>query len=149
MYDSIYTRMDEYRDLEQQLSRCYPMSADGTRQVVQPQVQNGGIDCGLFAVATAFTIAAGFDPTIFKVDQSQMRQHLLECLECDVITAFPRLRSVDVSSTSADISFCPPIESTHLSVDVRADVDVFFDDASLTAGPASGAATHGYVERLS
>lgn len=128
--------MDQYRDLEKQLSRCYPMLADGTRHVVQPQVQNGGIDCGLFAVTTAFTIAAGFDPTNCKVDQSQLRQHLLECLECDVITAFPRLRSVEASSTSVDISFSPPVESIRLSFDVQVDAQEVIADASVTAGPA-------------
>ena len=51
------------------------------------------VDCGLFAIAFAYEIASG--NRVLKdsnFDQMKMRVHLLECLENEEITAFPRSR---------------------------------------------------------
>lgn len=46
------------------------------------QAQENGYDCGLFAIAHAFCIAAGRDPCSYKFDKNAMRAHVLQCI-CD------------------------------------------------------------------
>ena len=55
-------------------------------QFVNVQMQYGGADCGLFAIAFATALALGHAP---HFQQNLMRQHLRECLEHGVITMFP------------------------------------------------------------
>ena len=40
------------------------------------QIQEGGNDCGLFAIATATTLCQGEDPVDLEYQQSSMRSHL-------------------------------------------------------------------------
>ena len=51
--------------------------------------QRGSSDCGLYAISNAFDVGAGLDVTTLKYTQKNMHQHLLKCLEADVITPFP------------------------------------------------------------
>ena len=46
-------------------------------------------DCGVFAAAVATELAHYCDPTLCKWDTSQLRQHLLLCLEAGKMTRFP------------------------------------------------------------
>jgi polycystin 1L2 len=75
--------------MEKQLAQCYPLIEN--KDVSFPPVRNqtGEVDCGLFAIAYAFELAAGNDPTTINFDQSKMRQHLLSCLEREEFTSFP------------------------------------------------------------
>ena len=57
------------------------------------QMQSGSSDCGLFAVAFATAIVFGKQPGLFYFDQSQMREHLIKCLEQQNITMFPIKKS--------------------------------------------------------
>ena len=58
---------------------------------LQVQKQIGGCDCGLFAIANAFTVAFNCNPTDtkYRYDQSQMCQHLLHCISNNVVEPFP------------------------------------------------------------
>ena len=53
------------------------------------QLQKGGSDCGLFAIASATAICNGQSPENIQFDQSQMRPHLLKCLEDKLLMPFP------------------------------------------------------------
>ena len=53
------------------------------------QMQSGSSDCGVFAIAFATALAFGNDPSEFIFDQSQMRKHLMKCLQNNSITMFP------------------------------------------------------------
>ncbi len=53
------------------------------------QIQAGGCDCGLFAIANATALAHMDDPGKLFYDQKKMRQHLFQCLEKGIITPFP------------------------------------------------------------
>ena len=44
--------------------------------MVDIQKQEGGADCGVFAIAVATAIAFGFDPTTLRFSQREMRGHL-------------------------------------------------------------------------
>ena len=44
------------------------------------QWQNGGNNCGVFAVAFAASLCMGQDPASVVYDQPRMRRHLLSCI---------------------------------------------------------------------
>ena len=60
-----------------------------TIEYVDVQEQKGSNDCGLFAIAFVTSICNGVDPVSQLYDQKQMRGHLLECIECEVMKPFP------------------------------------------------------------
>ena len=60
-----------------------------TINYVDVQRQNGGSDCGLFAVMFAAALCNGKDPHTISVDQQGMRQHLHKCFEEGEISEFP------------------------------------------------------------
>ena len=53
------------------------------------QMQAGGSDCGVFALAFATAICYGHSPGKFHFDQQRMRAHSIECLEKKHFTMFP------------------------------------------------------------
>ena len=53
------------------------------------QMQAGGYDCGLFAVAFAVALAFGNPPGQFHFEQQKMRHHLWKCFENRKINMFP------------------------------------------------------------
>ena len=54
------------------------------------QKQSGGTDCGLFALAAVTAIAFNIDPSVLKLKQEVMRQHLVTCLHNQKVTLFPK-----------------------------------------------------------
>ena len=50
-------------------------------ELLPAQIQQGGVDCGLFAITKAYELAAGNDPSDVSFDQGKMRKHLVQCLE--------------------------------------------------------------------
>ena len=56
------------------------------------QMQAGGCDCGLFAVAFATSLASGIPPGKYCFDQTKMRKHLYTCLQKGRITNFPTIK---------------------------------------------------------
>ena len=62
-------------------------------QQARMQLQSGGADCGLFAIATATAICNGQDPENIRFDQRQMRQHLLKCLDDKLLLPFPSTKA--------------------------------------------------------
>ena len=54
------------------------------------QQQQGGADCGLFAIANATSICFGLDPVHVTYQQCNMRDHLLKCIEANQLTPFPQ-----------------------------------------------------------
>ena len=51
--------------------------------------QQGGSECGLYAIANAAAVCAGLDVTTLQYAQKSMRHHLMRCLEGGVIAPFP------------------------------------------------------------
>ena len=54
------------------------------------QIKQGRVDCGLFAIANAYELAAGNDPSDVSFDQGKMRKHLVQSLEKCRFEPFPR-----------------------------------------------------------
>ena len=61
-----------------------------TIRVVNVQCQQGGDNCGLFAVAMAFDLCEERDPFLCSYDETLMRSHLEDCFEQECITRFPQ-----------------------------------------------------------
>lgn len=53
------------------------------------QQQVGIDDCGLFAIAFAVALCNGTDPSSVKFDQSEMRNHVKECIKVGQLSMFP------------------------------------------------------------
>jgi len=60
-----------------------------TVNVVSITFQEGGSDCGLFAIAMAYDLCAGVDPVSRKYQQEQMRSHLHSCISSKQLKPFP------------------------------------------------------------
>jgi len=56
-----------------------------TRNVTK---QQGGTDCGVFAIAVCACIAFGGDPLQMVICQAGMRDHLLKCFEEKLLSLF-------------------------------------------------------------
>jgi len=52
-----------------------------TVEVMNVQQQQGGSDCGLFAIAFATSLVFGKCPALRCYTQKSMRKHLIDCLE--------------------------------------------------------------------
>ena len=52
--------------------------------------QDGGVDCGIFAIAFATDLCHSLNPVAVTYDQNKMRPHLLRCLENQRLEPFPR-----------------------------------------------------------
>jgi hypothetical protein len=57
---------------------------------VNMQKQEGTVDCGLFAIATALELCHHNNPAKIKFRQDKMREHFQKCLEQKKLTQFPR-----------------------------------------------------------
>ena len=55
------------------------------------QQQENFYDCGLFAIAFAFHLAQGDEPSALNFDCKKLRQHLVECFEKEILSPFPML----------------------------------------------------------
>ena len=53
------------------------------------QEQHGSNDCGVFALAFATSLCFGEDPSRIQYIQHLLRQHLLHCIEIQVMSNFP------------------------------------------------------------
>ena len=59
--------------------------------LIQPQLQVGIHDCGVFALAFCTSLALGKDLSDIKFDQARMRNHLEHCFENKCLSSFPKL----------------------------------------------------------
>lgn len=57
---------------------------------VKVQCQVGNNDCGVFAIANAYSLCERLDPHLVTLDQPHMRKHLIKCFRDGYFTPFPR-----------------------------------------------------------
>ena len=90
VYDSIPAYSRGSNTLQQHIAAILKTpDSSFTINYVDVQRQNGGSDCGLFAVMFAAALCNGKDPHTISVDQQGMRQHLHKCFEEGEISEFP------------------------------------------------------------
>lgn len=110
LYDSL--NLPPTTELLEQIAAIYSPDQNVIPVVKQCTIQHeqqGGVDCGLFAIAYAVDLALGTDPCGHSYDQSNMRDHLLHCLGNRDISRFHSYRThltpnkyIDVTSHIKD-----------------------------------------------
>ena len=61
-------------------------------QCNRTQQQSGKYDCGMFAIALAYHMAAGDNIEQLSLDQSKLRVHLVRCFERKRLSRFPKTK---------------------------------------------------------
>ena len=88
VYDSMnYTTSVRTQSQIAAIMRCKADSI--TLEVHNVQLQEGGSDCGVYAVAYATDLCYGNNPSNLHYHQGKLRLHLIECLEMKEMTPFP------------------------------------------------------------
>ena len=64
--------------------------------------QEGSKVCGIFAIAYATELVYGSNPSICVFDQSEMRNHLLDCLQKREMTPLPKARTLNTPAKETD-----------------------------------------------
>ena len=59
--------------------------------VMPVQQQKNGVDCGLFSIAFATSLAFREDPSNSTYDSAALRPHLIKCLKSGRISPFPKI----------------------------------------------------------
>ena len=86
VYDSMYSSIDQATaKLIQTNFHCSMLNI----RLMSCQKQVGAVDCGLFAIALATSIAFGDDPSTRRYSQEKMRSHLLTCFQNQHLELFP------------------------------------------------------------
>ena len=81
------------KELDTQLSLLYRQECgDLNVTIASIQQQNGGADCGLFAIAVCLSLAVKVDPSKVRWRQMKMRKHLSEIFKSEKIIQFPTIQ---------------------------------------------------------
>ena len=88
VYDSLHARLSASA-MKQTCSMLNTTEAKLTVRMRKVQIQSGGSDCGVFAIAFAVCLCEGKDPCSISWTQPLMRQHLVKCLSKQRMTPFP------------------------------------------------------------
>ena len=89
MFDSLPSMVSS-RTEDQIADICMSEEKEITLNIKNVQTQNGGDDCGLFALAFATSLCFGEDPSNIAYTQHKMRNHLQQCFVNRCIMLFPR-----------------------------------------------------------
>ena len=88
VYDSLYVCVNQA--IKNQVAALLATKRKETKlKFMDVQIQSGGYDCGLFAVAYTTAIVLGYKLGKFFFDQSAMRRHLKNCFESQNMSLFP------------------------------------------------------------
>ena len=85
MYDSVYASLD---DMTHQIIRRMFGTHTGPLRVtvVNAPKQQGGSDCGVFAIVVSICLAFGGDPTKIVIAQARMRDCLMKFFSEKMLT---------------------------------------------------------------
>ena len=86
VYDSVYGSLDK----ETVVLNLFQGSLLPV-QMAEIQKQDGGCDCGLFAIAVATALAFRHNPRTLTFEQTFMRPHLIQCFEKGELILFPTI----------------------------------------------------------
>ena len=97
VYDSLFLELCEKEQEKFYLSLAALLNTTHPDMIVEypaMQKQQGTADCGLFAIAVAFSLLSGNDPSQQHYDQEIMRTHLALCFQMGDVATFPVKKSV-------------------------------------------------------
>ena len=86
--DSMFNHLPK-REIQQIAALVYSKLPSITLMFLDVAEQEGSSDCGLYAIAAATALCESKDPCSLQFHQTEMRSHLLACLEAGVVTGFP------------------------------------------------------------
>ena len=90
--DSLYTNLTPV--IKNCLKALYKSKVEKSQKlsvtIVPVQKQSDGYNCRLYAIAFATDVLNGLSPVGSCFDVNQMRSHLLQCLETEELTVFPK-----------------------------------------------------------
>ncbi len=86
VYDSVYASVDD--GTLRTVQSMFGSHTGLQMTAVNAPKQQGGSDCGVFAIAVSTCLAFGGDPAKKVICQSRVRDHLLKCFEEKVLTQF-------------------------------------------------------------
>jgi hypothetical protein len=89
VYDSLSSGTITPSVATQFSSFCFSPTRSIRVEIKKVQQQENGVDCGLYAIAFATTLAFGEDPTKVMYDPLQLRGHLISCFEDGKMRKFP------------------------------------------------------------
>ena len=78
MYDSLFRYLDQ--DSLQTIENCFQNDVNPEVRMMQCRKQDGGKDCGVYAIAFSVALALGVNPSRQNFRQDVMRAHLVNCL---------------------------------------------------------------------
>jgi len=87
IFDSLYASV--HKDTQNIIIYLFECTGIPVLKMSETSKQEGVNDCGVFAIAAATALAFGSDPV--QVQQSCMRDHLLNCFESGTMSPFPTL----------------------------------------------------------
>lgn len=85
VYDTMYSNIDE----ETKKLICSVTNCEADIALETVQKQEGGQDCGVFAIAICTSLLFGAYPIKLKFAQAILRSHLVSCFVDMNITQFP------------------------------------------------------------
>ena len=91
----VYDSLNDSTSITTQLQIASILCCEASSMYVEvqnTQFQNGGSDCGLFAVAYATDLCHGNNPASVRYYQHKLRPHLVKCLESNKMCPFPSRR---------------------------------------------------------
>ena len=90
LFDSMYMDVDRYCVNNLIHLMAFKEQTGLTIEVAKFQRQRSKADCGLFAIAAAFSLVLGQNPSEVCYDRELMRAHLHNCLKTKTLTDFPK-----------------------------------------------------------
>ena len=91
IYDSLWTGRLTPKLQKQVAWMLFTKEDEITAEWPDMQKQQGGSDCGLFAIAVATALCQGQDPVTCSWNQNMMRRHLVSCMLLTNINSFPSI----------------------------------------------------------
>ena len=87
VYDSLFRCLDQ--DSLQTIENCFQNDVNPEVRMMQCRKQDGGKDCGVYAIAFSVALALAVNPSRQNFRQDVMTAHLVNCLKKEQFTLFP------------------------------------------------------------
>ena len=124
LYDSLNGGKVPHRVATQIAAFSFCQDAELKITVEPVQQQSNGVDCGVYAIAFATSLAFGEDPCKITYDEPKMRAHLLHCLKSRKMIPFPKVQSKITCLRSENrVAYVELFCSCRLPYDIEDDED--------------------------
>ena len=91
VFDRLFSRKIQQDVIHQIAAYSFCPENELIIHVMPVQQQKNGVDCGLFSIAFATSLAFREDPSNSTYDSAALRPHLIKCLTSGRISPFPKI----------------------------------------------------------